>query len=101
MTNPSIAYLLFLAGILGLAMELYHPGAILPGVVGGISLILAFFAFQNLPVSAAGVLLILLGVVLFIVEVKVPSYGILSIGGVTSLLLGSLLLFEPGSSLRV
>jgi membrane-bound serine protease (ClpP class) len=100
-TNPSIAYLLFLAGILGIALELYHPGAILPGVVGGISLILAFFAFQTLPVSAAGVLLILLAVVLFIVEVKVPSYGILSIGGVISLVLGSLFLFEPGSSLRV
>lgn len=100
-SNPSVAYLLFLAGILGIGMELYHPGGILPGVVGGISLILAFFAFQNLPINAAGILLILLGVVLFILEVKVPSYGILSIGGVTSLVLGSLFLFEPGSALRV
>ena len=88
-----MAYLLFLAGILGLALELYHPGAILPGVVGAISLILAFFAFQGLPVHAAGILLILLGLVLFILEVKVTSYGVLSIGGVTSLVLGSLFLF--------
>jgi membrane-bound serine protease (ClpP class) len=100
-TNPSIAYLLFLAGILGIALELYHPGAILPGVVGGISLIVAFYAFQGLPVRAAGVLLILLSVVLFLLEVKVPSYGVLSLGGLTSLVLGSLMLFEPGSALRV
>ncbi|RPH53607.1 MAG: nodulation protein NfeD [Acidobacteria bacterium] len=101
LTNPSIAYLLFLAGILGIGMELYHPGGILPGVVGGISLILAFFAFQNLPINTAGILLILLAVVLFVLEIKVPSFGILSIGGVTSLILGSLFLFEPGSALRV
>jgi membrane-bound serine protease (ClpP class) len=100
-TNPSVAYLLFLAGLLGLGVELYHPGVILPGVVGAISLILAFFAFQNLPINAAGVLLILLGVVLFILEVKVPSYGVLSIGGVVSLVLGSLFLFQSGSALRV
>lgn len=101
LTNPSLAYLLFLAGILGIALELYNPGAILPGVVGGISLILAFFAMQQLPVNVAGILLILLGVVLFVLEVKVPSYGILSIGGVTSLLLGSLFLFKSGSMARV
>jgi len=101
LSNPSIAYLLFLAGILGIALELYNPGAVLPGVVGGISLILAFFAFQSLPVSAAGILLILLGIVLFILEVKVPSYGVLSIGGVTSLILGSLFLFDRGSAFRV
>jgi membrane-bound serine protease (ClpP class) len=74
---------------------------VLPGVVGAICLILAFFAFQNLPVNVAGVLLIVLAVVLFILEVKVPSFGILSIGGVTSLVLGSLFLFESGSALRV
>ncbi len=101
LTNPNIAYLLFLGGILGLAIELYNPGAILPGVVGAIALILAFFAFQSLPVSVAGVLLILLGLVLFILEVKVPSYGILSIGAVTSLVLGSLFLFDRGSSFRI
>jgi membrane-bound serine protease (ClpP class) len=101
LTNPSIAYLLFLGGIMGIALELYHPGAILPGVVGGISLILAFFALQQLPVNIAGILLILLAVVLFLLEIKVPSYGILSIGGVTSLVLGSLFLFRSGSAARV
>jgi membrane-bound serine protease (ClpP class) len=101
LSNPNLAYLLFLAGVLGLALELYNPGSILPGVVGGISLILAFFAMQQLPVNVAGVLLILLAVVLFVLEVKVPSYGILSVGGVTSLLLGSLFLFEAGSMARV
>ena len=101
LSDPSVAYLLFLAGILGLALELYHPGAILPGVVGAISLILAFFAFQGLPVHAAGILLILLGLVLFVLEVKVMSYGILTIGGVTSLALGSLFLFGRDPATRV
>lgn len=101
LSDPSVAYLLFLAGILGLALELYHPGAILPGVVGAISLILAFFAFQGLPVHAAGILLILLGMVLFVLEVKVTSYGVLSIGGVTSLALGSLFLFGRDPATRV
>ncbi|MEZ4655158.1 MAG: nodulation protein NfeD [Candidatus Eisenbacteria bacterium] len=101
LSNPSLAYLLLLAGILGIALELYNPGAILPGVVGGISLILAFFALQQLPVNVAGLLLILLAVVLFVLEVKVPSYGILSVGGVTSLILGSLFLFKSGSFARI
>ncbi len=100
-SDPSVAYLLFLAGLLGLALELYHPGVILPGVVGAISLILAFFAFQGLPVHAAGILLILLGLVLFVLEVKVTSYGVLSIGGVTSLVLGSLFLFGRDPAFRV
>ena len=101
LTNPSVAYLLFLAGILGIGLELYNPGTILPGVVGGIAIILAFFALQQLPVNAAGVLLILLAVVLFLLEVKVPSYGILSVGGVTSLVLGSLFLYRSDSMIRV
>ncbi len=100
-TNPSIAYLLFLAGILGIGLELYNPGTILPGVVGAISLILAFFAFQSLPVTVAGVLLIILAVVMFALEFQVTSYGLLSIGGIVSLILGSLLLFERGSAARV
>lgn len=101
--NPSIAYLLFLAGILGIFFELSNPGVILPGVIGGISLILALYAFQSLPINLAGVLLILLAVILFIVEVKVPSHGALSIGGVLSLLLGSLMLFRTrgGASMNV
>jgi len=98
-SNPDLAYLLMLAGILGIFFELSTPGAILPGVIGGISLILAFFAFQTLPVNYAGVLLILLALVLFIAEIKIASHGILAIGAVISLVLGSLLLFpvsEPG-----
>jgi membrane-bound serine protease (ClpP class) len=95
-TNPNIAYLLFLAGILGIFFELSSPGAILPGVIGGISLILALFAFQSLPVNYAGVLLILLAIVMFLAEIKVPSHGVLSIGGVISLLLGSLMLIRGG-----
>ena len=101
LSNPNLAYLLFMAGLLGLSLELYHPGAILPGVVGGIAMILAFYAFQNLPVRTAGLLLIVLAIVLFILEVKVTSYGLLSIGGVTSLLLGSLFFFESGAPVRV
>jgi len=94
LTNPSLAYLLLLAGILGIALELYHPGSILPGTVGGISLILAFFALQQLPVNAAGVLLLLLGMVLFFLETQVPSFGVLSVGGFVSLILGSIFLFR-------
>ena len=101
-SNPNIAYLLFLAGIAGLYFEFSNPGAILPGVVGGISLLLAFFALQTLPVSYAGVLLILFALILFIAEMKVASYGLLSVGGVISLFMGSLLLFDsPDPALKV
>ncbi len=95
LSNPNIAYLLFLAGILGIFFELSSPGAIVPGIIGGISLILALFAFQTLPVNFAGVLFMLLALVLFVLEIKVPSHGALSIGGVVSLVLGSLMLFRP------
>ena len=88
-SNPNIAYLLMLIGMAGLYFELSHPGAIFPGVIGGISLILAFYAFQTLSVNYAGVLLILLGAILFVLEIKVTSYGLLSIGGVICLTLGS------------
>ena len=81
-------------GLAGLYFELSHPGAIFPGVIGAISLILAFFSFQTLPVNYAGVVLILLAIIFFIAEVKVASYGILSIGGLIALTLGSLMLFE-------
>lgn len=101
LSHPSLAYLLFLAGIMGIAMELYNPGGILPGVIGAIALILAFFAFQSLPVRAAGILLILLAAILFILEVKITSFGLLGLGGVAALVLGSVFLFEPGSAARV
>ncbi len=93
-SNPNIAYILMLIGLAGLYFELSHPGAIFPGVIGGISLILAFFALQTLPVNYAGILLILLAIVLFIMEMKIASYGLLSVAGIVCLLLGSLMLFE-------
>ncbi|OQY47722.1 MAG: serine protease, partial [Desulfobacteraceae bacterium 4572_87] len=93
-SDPNIAYILMMIGLAGLYFELSHPGAIFPGVIGAISLILAFFSFQTLPVNYAGVVLILLAIIFFIAEVKVASYGILSIGGVIALTLGSLMLFE-------
>src|SRR4051795_4276779 len=92
--HPQIAYLLLTLGTLGLTIELWSPGAILPGVAGGISLLLAFFALQVLPVSYAGVLLILLGFVLLVLEVKVVSHGLLAVGGLASLLFGSMMLID-------
>ena len=101
-SNPDVAYVLMLLGLLGLSFELSNPGVILPGVIGGISLILAFFAFQTLPVNYAGLLLILLAIILFIAEVTVVSHGILAIGGVIAMVLGSLLLFpSPEPYLRL
>lgn len=95
--HPQVAYILFTLGTLGLTIELWNPGAILPGVVGGLCLLLAFFAFSILPINYAGLLLILFGVLLFILEVKVTSYGLLGIGGVTSLVLGSLMLVDASA----
>ncbi len=93
-SNPNIAYILMMIGMAGLYFELSHPGAIFPGVVGAISLILAFFAFQTLPVNYAGLLLIALAIIFFIAEIKVSSYGLLSVAGFISLILGSVMLFE-------
>jgi len=93
-SDPNIAYILLMLGLAGLYFELSHPGAIFPGVIGGISLILAFFALQTLPVNYAGILLILLAIVLFIMEMKITSYGLLSVAGIVSIFLGSLMLFE-------
>jgi membrane-bound serine protease (ClpP class) len=101
-TDPNVAYVLMMLGTLGLIFELSNPGAILPGVIGGISLILAFFAFQSLPINFAGMLLILFAIVLFIAEVKVVSHGVLAIGGVVAMALGSLMLYdEPEAGFRV
>jgi len=90
--HPQIAYLLMSLGLLGLTVELWNPGLVLPGVVGGISLLLAFFAFQVLPVDTAGLLLIALGIGLLVLELKVPSFGALGTGGALSLVLGSMML---------
>ena len=92
--DPNIAYILFLAGLAGLYFELSNPGLIFPGVVGGISLILAFFAFQTLPINYAGVALIVFAILLFILEIKVPSFGLLTTGAIISLVLGSIMLYK-------
>ena len=97
LAHPNIAYLLLSLGMLGLTIELWNPGAVLPGVAGGICLLLAFFTFQVLPVNYAGLLLILFGVALFVLEIKVTSYGVLSAGGIISLLFGSMILMDSSA----
>jgi membrane-bound serine protease (ClpP class) len=101
-TDPNIAYMLMLAGIYGLLFEGYNPGAIVPGVVGAICLLLALFAFQVLPVNYAGLALILLGVILIIAEAFVPSFGALGLGGVAAFVFGSIILLDtevPGMAI--
>lgn len=93
-TDPNVAYVLMMLGMLGLFFELSNPGVILPGVIGGISLILAFFAFQSLPINYAGLLLILFGIVLLVAEIKIVSHGVLALGGIVAMALGSLMLFD-------
>lgn len=101
-SNPTIAYILLMLGIYGVFFELSNPGAILPGVVGGIFLILAFYSLQMLPINFAGLALILFAIILFIAEIKVVSHGLLSVGGVISLFLGSLMLIEsPTEYMRI
>jgi membrane-bound serine protease (ClpP class) len=90
--HPQIAYMLLTLGMLGLTIELWSPGAILPGVAGGLCLLLAFFAFQILPVNTIGILLILFGLALLILELKVPSFGALGVGGTVSVVIGSIML---------
>lgn len=101
LSDPNIAYILLMIGIYGIFFELYNPGAIFPGVVGAISLILAFYSLHTLPVNYAGLALIILAIILFIVEIKVVSYGLLTIGGVISLILGSIMLIDAKSTLEV
>ncbi len=101
-TDPTIAYLLLILGLAGLYFEFSTPGAILPGVLGAIALILALYAFSQLPINYAGILLILLGIVLFIAEIKVVSHGLLTAGGLTSMVLGSLMLIDaPAPYMRI
>lgn len=99
-SDPNIVYILMMVGFAGIMFEIYNPGAIFPGVIGVISLILAFYSLHTLPVNYAGIALIVFAVILFLLEIKVPSYGILSIGGVVSLLLGSIMLIDPDSALE-
>jgi membrane-bound serine protease (ClpP class) len=93
-SDPNIAYLLFTLGTLGLILELYHPGSVLPGVAGSICLILAFYGMHTLPINGAGLLLIVTAIILFILEIKVTSYGVLTIGGIIAMVIGSLMLFD-------
>jgi membrane-bound serine protease (ClpP class) len=93
-SHPNVAYVLFLIGLVGLYFELSTPGAILPGVAGGIALLLALYAFSVLPVNFAGLGLILFAILLFVAEIKVVSHGLLSLGGAIALVAGSLLLFS-------
>lgn len=99
--HPQIAYLLLTLGMLGLTVELWTPGAILPGVAGGLCLLLAFFAFQVLPVNTIGLLLIAFGLGLLILELKVPSFGVLGVGGTVSLLIGSVMITSDVPGVRV
>ena len=99
--NPNLAFILLMIGLLGLYFEFSHPGAILPGVLGGISLLLAVFAFQILPINYVGLALIVLAVILFILEIKVQSFGMLAVGGIAAMTIGSLMLIKaPITELR-
>jgi len=93
-TNPNIAYILMSIGSLGIMLELYNPGSIFPGVVGAISLIMGFYALQTLPINYAGLALMALALILFLMEIKIVSHGLLTIGGVVSMLMGSLMLID-------
>jgi membrane-bound serine protease (ClpP class) len=101
-SDPTIAYLLLILGLAGLYFEFSTPGVILPGVLGGISLILALYAFQQLPINYAGVLLILLAIVMFIAEFTVVSHGVLTLGGLAAMILGSVMLIDsPLPDMRI
>ena len=100
LSDPNIAYILLLMGLYGILFELYNPGAILPGIVGVIAIILAFYSMHSLPINYAGLALIIFGVILFLLEIKIVSHGLLAIGGIVSLLLGSMMLVKSSSSLE-
>ena len=100
-SDPDIAYILLMLGLLGLLFELFNPGSIFPGIIGVISLVLAFYALNTLPVNYAGLALIVFGVVLLLLEIKVVSHGMLAIGGIVALLIGSVMLIRPDSGLDV
>lgn len=100
LSDPNIAYILFMLGVYGLLFELYNPGSIAPGVIGVISLILAFYSLHTLPINYAGLALIIVGIILFLLEIKITSYGLLTVGGIISLLLGSIMLIRSESALE-
>jgi len=100
-SDPDIAYILLMLGLFGLIFELFSPGMIFPGIIGFISLILAFYALNTLPVNYAGLALIIFGIGLLLLEIKIVSHGMLAIGGISALLIGSLMLVRPGSTLEM
>jgi membrane-bound serine protease (ClpP class) len=95
--DPTVAYLLLMLGFYGLFFELTSPGSIVPGVIGSICIVLALYALQTLPVNYAGVALIVIGIVLFLLEIKITSYGLLTVGGLIALFFGSLMLFDASA----
>jgi membrane-bound serine protease (ClpP class) len=100
LSDPNIAYILLVVGLYGILFELYNPGAILPGIAGVIALVLSFYSMHTLPVNYAGLALIIFAIILFLLEIKIVSHGLLAIGGIVSLLLGSMMLLKSGSSLE-
>jgi membrane-bound serine protease (ClpP class) len=100
LSDPNIAYILFMLGLYGLMFELYNPGSLFPGIVGVISLVLAFYTMQTLPINYAGLALIIFGILLFLLEIKIVSHGMLAIGGAVSLFLGSSMLIRTSSVLE-
>jgi membrane-bound serine protease (ClpP class) len=94
LTSPDIAFILFSIGGLGIMLELYNPGSIFPGVIGAIAMILALYSFSRLPINYAGIALIALGILLFILEIKIVSYGLLTVGGIVSFILGGFMLID-------
>lgn len=101
LSDPNIAYILFMLGVYGLLYEIFNPGAIFPGVIGGICIILAFYSFHTLPINYAGLALIVFAIILFILEIKVISHGLLTIGGVIALIVGSIMLINVESGLEI
>lgn len=99
LSDPNVAYILMMMGIYGILFEIYSPGTIFPGVIGGISMILALYAFQTIPISFAGLALIFLGVIFFVLELKIVSHGLLGIAGVVSIVIGSIMLIDLPSSI--
>ncbi len=101
LSDPNIAYILFMLGTYGLLFELYNPGSIFPGIVGVVSLLLAFYSMHTLPVNYAGLGLIIFGIILFVLEIKITSHGMLTVGGIVSLTIGSLMLIRTPTGLEV
>jgi membrane-bound serine protease (ClpP class) len=101
-SDPNIAYLLMMIGFYGILFEIFSPGSVFPGVIGALSLILAFYAFQTIPINYAGLALIILGIIFFLLELKIVSYGLLSVAGAASIVIGSIMLVNlPAAGLSI